>query len=140
MYQYILTEAVLGISACIDIRYRRVYRWTAALYLSLAVLGHLAGNTAGISDMVYGMLPGIFCLVVSRVSGQALGYGDSILIVVCGVSFGARLCLYAVFSAFFWAGIWALVLLLFRRADRKRELAFIPFLFLGTAIQGFGAW
>lgn len=140
MYQYILTGAALGISSYTDLKCRRVYGAVAAAYLILAVLGHLTGRTASLTEMLAGVLPGVFCFLVSWVSRQSLGYGDSLVILICGVSLGFWLCIWITFTAFFWSGVWGAAVYRMRKMSPREEIPFIPFLLLGFVIQGIGGF
>ena len=73
------------------------------------------------------LLPGAICLLMARATHQGIGYGDAMLILVCGLSVGWRACIELVLSAFFLAGIAAFVLLIKYRGQ-KTELPFVPFL------------
>lgn len=140
MFQHTLTAAVLGICSYTDLKWRRVYKSVAAFYLMLAILGHVAGNTASLMEMAIGIIPGLFFFAVSWVSGQSLGYGDSLLIAISGASLGFWPCVWTVFTAFFWSGIWGIGLYRFRRENRKKEFPFVPFLFLGFVMQWIGGF
>ena len=132
MYQYILTGMVLLFCSVTDLRYRRVYKAAAGGYVALSILGHIVGHTATFAELTVGLLPGVFCFLVSWISRQSLGYGDSALVVGCGLSVGLWPCLTILFTAFFLSGLWAAGLLVFRRAGRKKEIPFVPFLLLGA--------
>lgn len=138
MYQRILTGAALLGCSVTDLKCRKVYKPAAAGYLVLAALGHLAGRTATPAQMAFGLLPGIFCLAVSWLSRQGLGYGDSVLALGCGLSLGFWPCMEALFFAFFLSGLWAAILLVLRKAGRKKEFPFVPFLLAGALIQWAG--
>lgn len=140
MYQFLLTGAVLAVCSYTDIRYRKIYGWIAGIYFLLALIGHLAKGSMSPLELALGLMPGSFCFLVSWGTRQSLGYGDSILIAICGVSLGFWPCLLVSITAFFWSGIWAMVLFCFRKADRKKEIPFAPFLFLGVVIQKIGGW
>lgn len=149
MYQSIITGAAFVICTITDIRHRKVYKRTAVLYFLLAAVGQAAGlvfefiekgaKQAGMSVAVLaaGLLPGIVCFAVSWFSRQELGYGDSILIMICGFSLGFWPCMWILFTALFWSAIWALILLC-RRLERRREFPFVPFLLIGYVIQSAG--
>jgi leader peptidase (prepilin peptidase)/N-methyltransferase len=141
MYQKLLTVAVLVLCSITDIRCRRIERRILAAYGMFIVAGHLVGNKEGgiiliMEDWMAGMIPGVFCMVISLLSHQALGYGDSILITLCGLSIGLSDCLSILFTAFFCAGIVGLQMLVMRRKSRKYELPFVPFLLLGMLLSG----
>lgn len=138
MYQYVLTLFLLVVCTYTDIRYRRVYGKAVAFYSVLALAGHLLRPPDIWPEIIYGAVPGAACMVVSWITRQGLGYGDSILILVCGMTLGIGACAAFVFSAFLLAGIWAGVLFVFRRADRKKEIPFVPFLLAAFLLQGAG--
>ena len=98
------------------------------LYMTMAVAGRLAaGMAGGMSVFVADLLPGAICLLMVRATHQGIGYGDAMLILVCGLSVGWSTCIELVLSAFFLVGAAALVLLI-RRRWQKTELPFVPFL------------
>lgn len=134
MYQHILTGAVLLICTVTDLKNRKIYKTAVVGYFVLALLGHAAEHTAGIMPLVSGLLPGAFCFLVSWISRQGLGYGDSALVVGCGLSLGLQPCMTILFVAFFLSGLCAAGLLVTRRAGRKKEIPFVPFLLLGVVI------
>ena len=57
-------------------------------------------------------LPGIACLLFSKISGQALGYGDSLLICMMGCFYSIEEILLLLIMAFGYAGVTAFFLLL----------------------------
>lgn len=150
MYQKLLTLCMLAVCTYTDIRYRRVYGWSLILYCILSIGGYISDEIISalgmssvsiadmavrlIADMAAGLIPGIICFVISWISRQSLGYGDSALIAVCGISLGLMNCLQLLFAAFFFAGIYGLVLIVIRRKSRKSDMPFVPFLFLGVVI------
>ena len=108
-----ITTAVLLICAGTDFCSKKVYRWVVMLYMTLAVAGRLAaGMAGGMSVFVADLLPGAICLLMARATHQGIGYGDAMLILVCGLSVGWGACIELVLSAFFLTGIAAFVLLI----------------------------
>lgn len=136
VYQMGLTAAVLAVCTYTDIRRRKVYKKVVLAYLLLAVMGRIAQGADAPGQAAAGLMPGLFCIALSFVTRQGLGYGDSILILICGVSLGLESCIYLTLSAFFWAGIWAMVLFCRKRAERGKAFPFVPFLLIGLMIQG----
>lgn len=146
MYQYAITIAVFSVCAVTDIRYKKIYRSTVAVYLALAFAGHLAvwlrggAGTAGIlpdpaANAALALVPGMACLLLSVFSGQALGYGDSLMILACGISLGFFACVSVLMTAFLGAGALGILQICFCGAGRKKELAFFPFLLAGAVLQ-----
>lgn len=135
LYQYVLTGTVLGICSVTDLRHKVVYKKVLILYGLLVLAGYgTAGKVSG-ETILYGIIPGVVCLLLSKFSGQALGYGDSILILFTGCSLGIQNCVGLVIWAFLCSGLWALFLVGIKRADRKMQIPFVPFLMIGFGIQ-----
>lgn len=138
MFQCGLTGVVLVLSAIRDIRNREVSKKMVGIYFLLAVLGHVVMGEGLTGTVLAGVIPGVVCLLLSWISREALGYGDGMLILVNGISLGVGRCMELVILAFFFSGIWALVLITVRRAQRNREMPFVPFLLIGFGVMVLG--
>ena len=117
---------------------RRIVYRTIAVAMPLLVLSAFFDSTGSIAGMFIGGL-GMWCIlrVLEVVSRGDLGGGD--------VGLGALLGLYlgwisyeAIFvgliAAFFVGGLFAVALLVTRKANRNTHFAFGPFLIVGTLI------
>ena len=71
---------------------------------------------------------GIMLFVVSTVTKEAIGYGDSWLILLLGVQLGILRVLQLLFAASLLAVIFAVFYLWVRKWNRKSTLPFVPFL------------
>ncbi|MCD7957233.1 MAG: prepilin peptidase [Lachnospiraceae bacterium] len=138
MAQYILTGAVLLICAYTDIRKGGIYKIVIVVYLAAALLLHLITGDGFLPSSVIGLLPGVFCLAVSFLTGQEIGCGDAFLIMSCGFSLGFQKSLAVLYAAFLCVGLWALGLVLFAKGKRKTEIPFAPFMLAGAILQGLG--
>ena len=78
------------------------------------------------------LLPGILLLFLSRFTGEKIGYGDGILTLTLGIWRGLSGTLLILAGAF-WLASGTAIFLLIRRSVRK-ELPFVPFLFLSCLI------
>lgn len=152
LYQYILTVSIFLICSVTDLKWRKIDRRILVAYLVLLSGGWAAQIAAGcqeqeapkvlsesipvVMEMLAGIIPGIFCLALSFLSRQGLGYGDSALILLCGLSVGFSDCMAVLCTSFFCSGIWALILLGVCRKGRKSEMAFVPFLAVGILVLG----
>lgn len=135
MYQQCVTAAVLAGCTYTDIRFQKIYKKAVWLYFALATVGRLTEGIAGLPEVLSGMAPGLCCLGISRATREGLGYGDSALILVCGISLGLWTCMETVMLAFFLAGIWAMLLLCRYHKAKKRSFPFVPFLLIGYFLQ-----
>ena len=71
---------------------------------------------------------GMMLFVVSTVTKEAIGYGDSWLILLLGVQLGIFRVLQLLFAASLLAVIFAVFYLWVRKWNRKATLPFVPFL------------
>lgn len=142
MLQYSLTGMVYLLCLRKDIQEKRISRKIISVYLLLALAGlgmkylymdeGLLDKRIGLlKEMSLAFIPGAFALFLSWVSREAIGYGDSCLILGCGFSLGIERCMELLLWAFFFSALWSLGLLVIGRADRRQEIPFVPFLLLG---------
>lgn len=116
------------ILSVMDIRWRKLH---FAFLLSgggLAVLGCLCERAEPGMLLAAGGAVGIIFLVISKVTKESLGYGDSILILILGVFIGFWNLLYLLLTAFFLAAVFSSIMMLKNRFSRKTAFPFVPFL------------
>lgn len=124
----------LGSLSVMDIRSKRLPIWMLAVGGILAVGFQLLWRGIPVSLTVAGGATGIVFLAVSKVTEEAFGYGDSILIGVLGVYLGFwnLLCLLVV--TFLFASGAAMVALVRKKFRRKTVMPFVPFLGIGYGL------
>lgn len=81
---------------------------------------------------LYGAIPGLVCLFFSYVSKEQIGYGDGWIVVLLGISFGAKKVFLIVLTALFCLAFISLILLVMKKVTRKTRIPFIPFLLVGN--------
>jgi leader peptidase (prepilin peptidase)/N-methyltransferase len=148
LYQIIVTGVFLGVCTYTDLKYRFVYWKIVVIAVGLIFSGYFAGwvfaqktaieESAGTNDrieiltecgsLLLSVIPGVGCLLVSFLTGEALGYGDGIVVMVCGLSMGFADTVEWLLLGFFLSALWAVYLCVFRKAGRKKEFPFLPFL------------
>ena len=74
------------------------------------------------------LMPGVFLLMLGRVTGQAVGYGDGLLLLTCGLYLGGRTAGILFVGGLFLLFPVSLYLLISGMAKRKTQLPFAPFL------------
>ena len=143
--KWILHMVMLGICSAEDYREKRISSWKLLLYAGLVFLyGIWEYSTQGeehgrwILSSILGSIPGAFLLIPGKISQEAVGYGDGLAVLLIGISMGFWEALGILFTASVGACFVSLYLILRRKCGRKRQIAFLPFLFLGMA--GAGLW
>lgn len=81
--------------------------------------------------VLFGIIPGIVCLLISYVSREQIGYGDGWAILLMGALLGISRVMKLLLAAFSLLTVIAIFLLITKKAKRKSTIPFIPFLFLG---------
>lgn len=103
--------------------------------LSLTALIILLLRAAVIKDTLWSTLGGIgigLCFfVISKVTGEAIGYGDSWLILLLGIYLGGKPLLEVIFLASFAACFYVLFRSMARGWNKGQTIPFVPFLFMG---------
>lgn len=85
-------------------------------------------NTVSIRLRVSGALMGLLFFLISKCTKEAIGYGDSWLILLLGIYMGSLRATYVLFVAALLSAIASLFLLWKCRWKRTATLPFVPFL------------
>lgn len=98
--------------------------------LLLFIANRYGGQTqAGtVQFLLTAILPGGVLLLIGKITRQEVGYGDGILLLVCGLCLGGKETIFLFVSGLFLMFPISLVLLLSGHTDRRAELPFAPFL------------
>lgn len=131
----ILTFGLAGLS-WEDMRKQELHGW-AILLLGISGMTISLLGAVGKSSMVFGLLPGIFMLILAWSTRESIGYGDGLVILGMGCFYALGEIMGIVMIAITIAGITALGLLVFGHKNRKSEFPFVPFL-LGAHLVMWG--
>ena len=103
-------------------------------FLSLTTFLILLLRAAVIKDTLWSTLVGVgigLCFfIISRVTREAIGYGDSWLILLLGIYLGGKPLLEVVFLASFAASLFSLFRGMVRGWNRGQTIPFVPFVFM----------
>lgn len=112
----------------LDIKTQRLPNRLLAAGAVVALLQVFLGSSPSILLSLAGGAVGIAFLGISKVTGEAFGYGDSIVIIILGISLGLWNLLALLMLSFLLAAGCSTVLLALFHFQRKTTLPFIPFL------------
>ena len=122
---------LLGICGWRDYREKQI-PLTLLLAMSVAVaLLAVFCPKESLGSQIGGAVLGILFFFVSSLTKQAIGYGDSWLILILGVHLGLALALQLLLLASFVAGVSSLFLLIKSRWNKRISIPFVPFMVLG---------
>lgn len=125
----IIAGIYLGMAGVMDWKKRRVSVKLSLAFLGLGILLWLQAPAFDWKVLAGGILVGICMLGVGKITGEALGYGDGIAVAVTGCYLGFWQNIELLLTALALTAITGAVLLAVRRAGRKTQLPFLPFLF-----------
>lgn len=132
--QWICLLSLAGVSV-IDILKRKVPVWTCAVSLIAAVGYQLYKREMSVWVILGGVLIGTLFLLLSKVTREGMGYGDSLGICVLGIYLGGWQLLEVLSTAFFLLFFSAVLLFIKRKNKRNVTIPFYPFLFSGYVVM-----
>ena len=108
------------------------------LSLIFAVIpAFLSADPYRIKGFFFSLIPGVLMLLISGVTDQSLGYGDGLMALAIGPAFGLEGTVFALTLAVFASGLFSIVLLVIRKAGKKTQIPFLPFMTLGMGVMLF---
>lgn len=123
---------LLGILAALDYKKKQVPTSLLAAGGVLA-LCFCIGKGPGWQTLA-GIAVGSVCLLLSKVTGEQIGYGDSIGILEMGIYLGGWNLLQVLLLAFFFLGIRAGICMARRGFKKEMRISFYPFLWIGYSL------
>ena len=129
-----LTGGFLLLCSCQDIRKRKI---SAKLLAVFGLIGAVLALESEASWQIWAgrLLPGACMLLLSRLSGEAVGYGDGLAVFVCGLLLEPKRNIAMLLTGSFFCALAAAVLFAAGKAKRKTSLPFLPFLLAGFCVQ-----
>ncbi|MDR0964004.1 MAG: hypothetical protein LBM60_05260 [Clostridium sp.] len=121
---------VLAATAIFDIRDKEIpFRllYTATILVLVQVFIRLVDKELTVQDSIMTLLPGIFLFITARISGK-VGYADAWIVSLIGLTQGLADCFVILTLGLILCGVYAAVLLAFRKVKAKTQIAFIPFM------------
>ncbi|MDO5389785.1 MAG: prepilin peptidase [Eubacteriales bacterium] len=128
--EHFLIMSFLGINSWIDIRKKQISLLSVGFFMVVGIVYEcvvLDKNPA----VFWGLLPGAVLLGVSKLSREALGMGDALLMLVLGIYLGLEAAFDVLLLALFLAAVWAGILILAKKKSRSYAFPFVPFLMIG---------
>lgn len=138
LFQFLFLLYLIVLS-WMDIRSRKLSLWLLLAGIPASVISGIFAADIPAVLLTAGGAVGILFLIISRSTGEAFGYGDSILIMVMGSFLGFWNILSVLTAAFLLAAVFSAVMMASRGFTRKSAFPFVPFLtaaYLGGILIG----
>lgn len=121
---------LLLVLSIFDMRMKKVPVWLIGLAAGVALIFRLV-ESVPVLQLLAGLLPGIFVLLLAVCTKESIGTGDGLVLCALGLFCGLKETVAVLGMALFFAAVVAVVLLVLKRAGRKTELPFLPCLCTG---------
>lgn len=124
--QYTVLLLYLGLESDSDVKRKQisVQHWMIT-WLLLFCLGLYLN---GFERVVGGMVPGMILMAMSKATGESIGYGDGMSVLLCGMVLGLERACAMFLIALLLTTPYSLGKVIFKKAGKKEEIAFLPFL------------
>lgn len=124
----ILLEMLLIVSSWLDIRKRQVSVKLLLLFALVGIGVYAYVQPVSLLSLAGGIAIGGILLLVSRLTNGGIGLGDGGLLCVTGIYIGFYGNITLLFSALLLAAVWSVLLIIIKKAGKKTEIPFVPFL------------
>lgn len=121
---------LLLVLSIFDMRMKKVPVWLIGLAAGVALIFRMV-ESVPVLQLLAGLLPGIFVLLLAVCTKESIGTGDGLVLCALGLFCGLKETVAVLGMALFFAAVVAVVLLVLKRAGRKTELPFLPCLCTG---------
>lgn len=133
----LVLAVALSIHSYWDLRYRRIPIVVTVIAGGIGLLCRMIAG-AELTEILWGLLPGVICLGIGRITREAIGYGDGFLLCAMGMILPVDQVLSVGLIAVCLAGLCGLFLLVIGRKGRKDTLPFVPFLLVAYFLHCVG--
>ena len=121
---------LLLVLSIFDMRMKKVPVWLIGLAAGVALIFRMV-ESVPVLQLLAGLLPGIFVLLLAVCTKESIGTGDGLVLCALGLFCSLKETVAVLGMALFFAAVVAVVLLVLKRAGRKTELPFLPCLCTG---------
>ncbi len=121
----------LAILASEDIRERKISFCKLIFFAVPVIPYHVLAGSFGLKEIAGCLIPGGVLLLLSWMTGESIGYGDGMAVLVLGLWTGGRFTFYALAAGIMLSGFYAAVSVIRKRRD---VIPFMPFLLAGMEV------
>lgn len=125
-----VTLFFLGINAWHDWKKREILLWSVCIYAVWGIVWAILQKRIW-QEYILLFVLGVFLILVSVCTRGALGLGDVWIILALGFAMKPEKYLWTVLTAWVGAAVFSSILVILKKAGKKTEIPFIPFLLAG---------
>jgi len=131
----ILVLFLLGFSSILDYKTRKISIVAVATGFACGTVLQIIIGQLRIYEMAGGCVLGLIFLLVARLTGEAIGYGDGLILIATGAFLGIMNNLLLLTISLALAAVFSISLLVFKRMKKNKEIPFVPFMLGGFVIM-----
>ena len=138
--EWAINMIMLAFCSIQDIREKKISLWKLKIYglfTTAACLWKLFPpddhSILLVCQSLAGLIPGVFLLLLAKITREAVGYGDGLILLFIGLSLGFWECLSILLAGLLGVFLAAVFAVLLFGGKRGMEIPFLPFLFTGMA-------
>ena len=133
MPETLIAGSLLSVNAVWDLRRKEILPVPTLLVLTVGMIRAITVGEEGSIWWITALIPGIFLMLLSRITAGRVGFGDGLVVCAAGIWCGTESILTALFFALLTVPAAAGVL--WFRKQPVRELPFVPFLTAGFFLE-----
>ena len=134
--EIIIAISLLGL-AVVDIFRKRISLVMAVLLIVTAIGVVIFTHSFDVVLTLGGAGVGLVFILVSKVTKEGIGYGDSLLILALGINLGFWKVMVLIMIAFFLSALFAVFVAIIRKKGRKATFPFVPFIAFSYVVMMF---
>lgn len=124
----------LGGAAWMDYRKKELPLFYIAGGFLLGILFRILSGADILTEILPGFLPGLACLLLAKLTREAIGYGDALMMIAAGAFCAMPVLLFLLLGGFLTASLCSVLLLILKKRKRKETIPFMPFLLCGYVL------
>ena len=125
--EIIIAISLLGL-AMVDIFRKRIPLMVVVGLIVTAIGAVIFTHSFDVVLTLGGAGVGLVFILVSKVTKEGIGYGDSLLILALGIYLGFWEVMVLIMIAFFLSALFAVFVAIIRKKGRKATFPFVPFI------------
>ena len=118
-----------------DIKKKQISMISVGSFAGIGLVLRMVFNLNSWYQSIAGAGIGLFLLLVAKITKEKIGYGDGWVILVTGIYLGFRYNLFLLTVSLFISALVSIVLLSFKKVNRKSTMPFVAFIFVGYCIM-----
>lgn len=120
-----------------DIRKKKINLGFCVISITFIILASFLFHLKSLLFMTSGILVGVFIMIISYITREAIGMGDGVAFVITGLAAGGVINFEILIISLFLASFTGMYLLIFKKSNKKETMAFLPYIAISFILRSF---